>query len=137
MQGKQAAPLQTVRAATAGAPLGAPSSSMPSRKSKSKTNTKPAPSAAAKPSEKKDSKSSRKTRRRRIRDARGFVDAVFAEQDGVKAAAKLLGKERFLEKLIELRFGKPSAAPEAADSPRRIVFNVPRPAREREEENEQ
>jgi hypothetical protein len=104
---------------------------MPSRKSKTKVKSAP---PAEQPEARKQGTSASKPRRRRFRDIRQFVDAVFAENDAVAAAAKLLGKERFLEKLIELRFGKAASSPESANNARRIVFNMPAPAREREPE---
>jgi len=73
----------------------------------------------------------------RFRNAQQFVDAVFAAHDPVLAAGKLLSKERFFDKLIELRFGKPSAAGETADAAPRIVFDMPGPEREREKSEDQ
>jgi hypothetical protein len=101
---------------------------MPKHKAKSKT----AKAAASKKRAAAEEKP--KGSRRRFRDAREFVDAVFAMSDGVEAASKLLGKDRFLEKLIELRFGKAPATMEPVMPLPRIVIDMPGPDRESEEE---
>ncbi len=70
-------------------------------------------------------------------DARALADAVFAEHDPVQALGGLLRCEdpriaaRAIELLLEYRFGKPVAA-ESARDPLRMVWDIPRPAREEE-----
>ena len=94
------------------------------RNSKSKSATRKTP----------DESHAARKRRRTFRDAAEFVDAVFAAHDPIAAAGKLLGKDRFVEKLLELKFGKPSAASEDDERPVVYVVDGPRPARERAKE---
>lgn len=71
-----------------------------------------------------------------LADAIELVDAIFARRNPVDVSVRLLGSEddrissRHLERLYEMRFGKPSAAPGSdPDAPPAIEWNLPRPDR--------
>ncbi len=80
-------------------------------------------------------------------DARALAEAVFAEQDPVEVACGLLNgdgakgdsvKARVWEKLLEYRFGRPAAMPAASaeGGAPRIILDLPRPERERDDSEE-
>jgi len=88
-----------------------------------------------------------KCRGRAKDDARALAEAVFAEQDPVEVACGLLNgegakgdsvKARVWEKLLEYRFGRPAAMPAASaeGGAPRIILDLPRPERERDDSEE-
>jgi hypothetical protein len=109
------------------------------------TDTTTAAEAAGTAAAQQPDASAKSRRKRRPKDARALADQVFAQLDPVELACALLRNEeqpknagvkaRVWEKLVEYRFGRPAPMSDSSDDDGPcIVLDVPRPAREYEEE---